>query len=81
MIAKDRKEAEMRIEASPVSETTRRDAGALGSCMQRKFVPAPIWTEAMLAALQIGVKGGNAFFANLGLFTMAEAHQLARQSR
>jgi RNA-directed DNA polymerase len=78
----------MKVEASPVPETARRDASALGSCMQRKFVPAPIWTEAMLAALQTGVKGGkwhkqwpNAFFADLGLFTMYEAHQLARQSR
>ena len=48
----------MKVEASPVSETTRRDASALGSSMQRKFAPAPIWTEAMLAALQSGVKGG-----------------------
>ena len=48
----------MRVEASPVSETTRRDASALGSCEQRKFAPAPIWTEAMLAALKWGVKGG-----------------------
>ena len=48
----------MEIEASPVSETTRRDASAPGSCVQRKFAPAPIWTEAMLAALQTGVKGG-----------------------
>ncbi|HEY8025516.1 MAG TPA: group II intron reverse transcriptase/maturase [Burkholderiaceae bacterium] len=48
----------MKVEASPVSETTKRDASALGSCEQRKFAPAPIWTEAMLAALQIGVKGG-----------------------
>ena len=48
----------MKVEASPVSETTRRDASALGSCMQRKFAPAPIWTEAMLAALQRGVRGG-----------------------
>jgi RNA-directed DNA polymerase len=48
----------MRVEASTVSETIRRDASALGSCVQRKFVPAPIWTEAMLAALQTGVKGG-----------------------
>ena len=30
----------------------------LESCVQRKFAPAPIWTEAMLAALQTGVKGG-----------------------
>ena len=48
----------MKVEASPVSETTRRDASASGSCVQRKFVPAPIWTEAMLAALQTGVTGG-----------------------
>ena len=48
----------MKVEASPVSETTRRDASALGSSMQRKFAPAPIWTEAMLAALERGVKGG-----------------------
>jgi RNA-directed DNA polymerase len=48
----------MTVEASPVSETTRRDADTLGSCVQRKFVPTSIWTEAMLAALQRGVKGG-----------------------
>ncbi len=48
----------MEIEASPVLETTKRDAGVPGSCEERKFAPAPIWTEAMLAALQIGVKGG-----------------------
>jgi RNA-directed DNA polymerase len=48
----------MKVEASPVSETTKRDASALGSCEQRKFAPAAIWTEAMLAALVMGVKGG-----------------------
>ena len=48
----------MKIEASPVSETTRRDADALGSCVQRKFASAAIWTDAMLAALRNGVKGG-----------------------
>jgi RNA-directed DNA polymerase len=48
----------MEIEASTVLETAKRDAGALGSCEQRKFVPASIWTEAMLAALQRGVRGG-----------------------
>jgi hypothetical protein len=76
----------MEIEASAVSETTKQDAGALGCCVQRKFAPASIWTEAMLAALQRGVKGGNwqwpnSFFARLGLFTMSDAHRLARQSR
>jgi RNA-directed DNA polymerase len=48
----------MKVEASTVSETTRRDARALGSCEQRKFAPASIWTDAMLAALEMGVKGG-----------------------
>ena len=48
----------MTIEASSVSETTIQDAGVPESCVQRKFMPAPIWTEAMLAALQTGVKGG-----------------------
>jgi RNA-directed DNA polymerase len=37
---------------------TKRGASVLGSCVQRKFAPAHIWTEAMLAALQTGVKGG-----------------------
>jgi RNA-directed DNA polymerase len=53
-----RKEAEMEVEASSVSETTKQDAGAPGCCVQRKFAPASIWTGAMLAALQRGVKGG-----------------------
>src|SRR6202051_3353716 len=48
----------MRIEASSVSETTNQDASVLESRGQRKFTPAPLWTEAMLAALQRGVKGG-----------------------
>ena len=47
----------MEIAASIVSATTRPDAGALGSCEQRKFAPALIWTAAMLAALEIGVTG------------------------
>jgi RNA-directed DNA polymerase len=51
----------MNVEASPVSETTIQDAGVLESCVQRKFAPAPIWMEAMLAALQTGVKGGKCF--------------------
>jgi RNA-directed DNA polymerase len=48
----------MKVEASPVSETTKRDASAPGRCVQPKLAPASIWTEAMLAALQRGVKGG-----------------------
>jgi hypothetical protein len=86
-MVKARTEAEMEIEASTVSETAKQDAGALGCCVQRKFASASVWTEAMLAALQRGVKGGkwhswpNSFFASLGLFTMSDAHRLARQSR
>ena len=49
----------MKIEASLVSETTNQDASVLESCVQRKFTPAPLWTEAMLAALQRGVKGAS----------------------
>jgi RNA-directed DNA polymerase len=48
----------MKVEASSVSETTKRDASVLDSCVQRKFTPAPLWTKAMLAALQRGVNGG-----------------------
>ena len=48
----------MGIEVSSVSETTRQGAGALGRCEQPKFVPAPVWTKTMLAALKSGVKGG-----------------------
>ena len=46
------------IEASTVSAMTSRDADAPGSCVQRKTASASIWTEAMLAALKSGVKGG-----------------------
>ena len=49
------------------------------------WVDRTVWTERMLAALGNGVKGNiwrwpNAYFANLGLFTMASA-QRASQSR
>ena len=57
MIAKDWRGAEMEVQASSVSETTKQDASVLGSCEQRKFAPAPIWTAAMLADLKKGVKG------------------------
>src|ERR1035437_793356 len=58
LIVEDWEGDEMEVEASSVSATTRQDAGMPGCCVQRKFVPAPIWTEAMLAALKLGVKGG-----------------------
>ena len=71
----------MRVEASAVSETTKQDASASGSCVQRKFVPAPIWTEAMWQLYKPELRVANSFFADLGLFTMCEAHRLACQSR
>ena len=48
----------MKIEASLVPETAKRDASAPGRCVQQKIALASIWTDAMLAALQSGVKGG-----------------------
>ncbi|WP_168210944.1 hypothetical protein [Persicimonas caeni] len=40
-----------------------------------------IWTDRMLEALERGVKGGNsAYFANDGLFFMAEARRLELES-
>ena len=51
------------------------------------WVEVSVWNERMLAALDNGVKGGkwlswpNAFFAELGLFTMAAARALACQPR
>ena len=48
----------MTIEASSVPETAKRNASALGRCVQQKIAPASIWTAAMLAALKSGVKGG-----------------------
>jgi RNA-directed DNA polymerase len=47
----------MTIEASSVPGTAKRDASALGRCVQQKIAPASIWTDAMLAALKSGVKG------------------------
>ena len=46
------------------------------------WVEPSVWGERMLAALVNGVQGGkHAFFAAHGLFTLAEASALARQSR
>jgi RNA-directed DNA polymerase len=41
-----------------VPATAIRDASASGCCVQQKIAPASIWTDAMLAALECGVKGG-----------------------
>jgi hypothetical protein len=46
----------------------------------RFWVEPTVWTERMLAALEQGVKGGNAFFAEQGLYSLKAAHALACQS-
>ena len=56
----------MKIEASLVPETAKRDANAPGRCVQQKIAPASIWTDAMLAALKSGVKGGKWHCTNNG---------------
>ena len=56
----------MRIEASLVPETAKRDASAPGRCVQQKIALASIWTDAMLAALKSGVKGGKWHCTNNG---------------
>ncbi len=60
-----------------VSERTIRT----GKTLDMRFWADPtVWTERMLAALQKGVKGGNAFFAEHGLYSLKAAHALACQS-
>ena len=66
-------------EASAVS--VRATQGAETQGREWSWVEAEVWSERMLAALENGVKGGKAFFADLGLFTMTEAHALASRSR
>ena len=44
------------------------------------WVEAEMWTKSMLTALANGVRGGNAFFADLGLFSLVTAYASARQS-
>ena len=69
-------------DASAVPKQAKQDAQAHGQ--EWTWVEACVWNERMLAALDNGVKGGkwfNAYFAELGLFTMTESHALASQSR
>ncbi len=46
------------------------------------WVERSVWTDSMLTALDKGVKGGkpNAYFQELGLFTITEAHKFLCQS-
>ena len=71
-------------EASAVLNLTKQ--GASVRDRDWSWVEASVWNERMLAALGNGVRGGkwfwpNAFFADLGLFTMAEAHAQASRPR
>ena len=70
-------------EAVPVPEKAKQTESAPS---QWAWVDRAIWTERMLAALGNGVKGHNgqcwqkknAYFANLGLFTMTQARQASQ---
>ena len=44
------------------------------------WVEHSVWTEAMLTALDKGVKGGKWYFREVGLLTITEAHQFLCQS-
>ena len=44
------------------------------------WVESSVWTDCMLTALENGVKGGNAYFAELGLFSLERAHVSVSQS-
>ena len=64
-----------------MSETTNQDEPAQARRERYSWAAPEVWTERMLAALENGVKGGNAFFAEHGLLTCQQAYALARQSR
>ena len=54
--------------------------GAEARCMIAG-AEAAVWTERMLSALVNGVKGGNAYFAEHGLFALHQAWAAARRPR
>lgn len=64
-----------------MSLLTKQDPEAIERRERFCWVEAGVWTDRMLAALENGVKGGNAFFAERGLFTCLQAYTLASQSR
>ena len=82
---------ERQSESKAPAVSARTTQGAKTHGRDWTWVEASVWKERMLAALENGVKGGKwyslikrwpkAFFADLGLFTMTEAHTLASRSR
>ena len=69
------KELEQPLVAVPATAKRARE-----TLLRWGWAEPTVWTERMLAALDEGVKGGHAFFAEHGLFRLSEAHALARQS-
>jgi hypothetical protein len=68
-------------EADPAGVPVRaKQAGEIQG--RWSWVEPSVWTERMLTALEVGVKGGkwNAFFAEQGLFSFTTAYVQARQS-
>ena len=73
-------ERQSESEASAVPARARQGADTrAGKWM---WVEASVWNEGMWAALATASEEATkAFFAEMGLFTMSEAHTLASQSR
>ena len=46
-----------------------------------EWTEAAVWTERMLATLERGITGGNAYFAELGLISLALTRAKAADSR
>ena len=79
-------------EAVPARATRAGDAQEPPGSRDWAWAEPSVWTERMLAALEVGVKGGkwyslmdhikwpNVFFAKQGLFSLQVAHAQARQS-
>ena len=65
---------------SAVKATQGREAAG-GNSHGLWWAEATIWTDRMVSALGNGVKGGNAYFASLGLFTLSTARYQARRPR
>ena len=72
-------------ESKPTTVPEARHVGEIHA--QWEWVEPSIWTDRMLTALENGVKGGkwhnkwpNAYFTGLGLFSLSEAWESARQS-
>ena len=73
-------ERQSESEAPVVPARAKQGAEAQGP--RGSWVEASVWNEGVLAALETASKEAHkAFFADMGLFTMTEAHALASRSR